>query len=127
MMISLEIHANIFNDSTGLDPAGNPVSSVTGISVDLMEKVGFWTQVDPEMEHFGDFAGTYSCRWTVLIHFNLQGFSRFELNHDVILLARPVTVGEDSGWELVGIVPRTYSATNKTESIGWDEVLALYR
>jgi len=123
----LEIHGNIFADSTGLDPGGNPVPSITGISVDLMDKVTNWEPIDPEMEYFGDIEGTTSSRWNVLTHFNLEGNSRFELNQQMVLLTRPVMVGEDSGWELVGIVPIGHYAGNKTAETWWDAILALYR
>jgi len=85
------IHTNMFNQLTGEDPSGNPVPPIESINVDLMEKVGTWVQVDASVEYFGqNYPASYSCRYNVLIHFNLPGNSRFEVNQQVDFYALKV-------------------------------------
>ncbi len=121
------IHRNIFADSTGLDPNGYQVPPITSISIDVMQKLTPWALIDPGLEYFGDFEDVYSARHALLVYFHLPGNFAFEVSQELILYARMVTVGEDTGAELFGIQPLPNGVGMKTESISLGEVLSLYR
>lgn len=95
----VRIHTNMFDNLTGLDPSGNLVPPIESIEVDLLERQGSWSQVDPSLDYFGqNYPSAYRCRYSVLIHFNLPGNSRLEVDQLVDFIA--IKVGDN--WQMLG-------------------------
>ena len=116
------IHANIFAGELGVDPNGNIIPPVESIDVSLLEKLAPWEAVDAGMEYFGAIEGAYIAPYNILMHFNMPGNSRFEVDGMVRFVARET----EAGWRLLGIIPLGRGG-KATESVTYDGVLALYR
>ncbi len=117
---ALNIHGNIFSGSDGMNRFGDLVSPIQSINVLLLDQLASWTQVDESHQYFGGQDAYYN-RYRVVIQFQTAEV-RFDVNQDMDFYIKIV----DGILYLLGQEGLPLWAT-ATESITFDDVLALYR
>ncbi len=117
------INENIFGGEVGVDPLGNPVPPVASIEVAVMSRLAPWEAVSQSVEYFGEMENAYVAPFDVVINFNLMGNVRFQVDGMIQFYAD----GTGGIYHLLGIQPVAPYSGQKTESVTYDGVLALYR
>ncbi len=118
----LAIHENILAGLEGEDPSGETIPEVESIQFVLMEKLEPWAQVDPDLEYFGDF-NAYQVRYAVMVHYNLPGNFRFEVDQNITFFSRK----EGDRWVLLGMVPEYYWQDKEVFFLSYGMLMAYYR
>ena len=121
------IHVNMFSGQPGQDSVGNAIYPVAEIVIDLLELQGVWVPITEETQFFNEFEGQWA-NYEVLIKFwNADLSHNFEVQQQVNFYVIEVTIGDDTGYQLLGIRGLPLYQKVEGESFGWGDILAAYR
>ena len=119
------IHQNMFDGSVGLTSDGNFVHPIDTIVVERLEQQGSWVTTPADDPDFGEYEGS-SGEFSIIFEFwDSANEHKFEIQHEAIFYVVPVMVDGSVRYQLIGI--GGFKPYEKTDSVSWDEVLAMYR
>ena len=123
--IFVAAHTQMFRGDPGSDADGNIVHPIDRIDIDVFEQLAAWEPVPAEDPHFGSTADLYTHYRVNLEYFNADLSHKFEVQQNVAVYLSEIDNSGTTEYRLVGL--RGLTNGLKTDSVEWDDVVALYR
>ncbi len=121
----VQAHTQMFRGDPGADANGNVVHPIAGITIDVFEQQAAWQQVPPQDVYFGGVADYFVPYQVGIGFYNADLSHRFLVRQQVLVYATEIDNMGTTEYRLVGL--RALSSSRKTDDVGWDDVIALYR